>query len=77
MPVYKISIDQVQRLSYVDQLTLIIFFNSFNMKNNFYIDSMDLFHFEKKKKTCHGFIAFWGKKIISFYNKSLKIKICI
>ncbi len=45
MPVYKISIDQVQRMSYVDQLTLFVsIFNSFNMKNYFYIDSMDLLH---------------------------------
>ncbi len=58
MPVYNIIIDQVQRLSYVDQLTLLCIFNSFNMKNNLYIDSMDLLHFEKK---CHGFIAFWEK----------------
>ncbi len=64
MPVYKISIDQVQRLSYVDQLTLLCIFNSFNMKNNFYIDSMDLLHFG-------------GGGGISFYNKSLKIKIWI
>ncbi len=53
LSVYKISIDQVQRLSYVDQLTLLCIFNSFNMKNNFYIDSMDSLYFEKKKKTCH------------------------
>ncbi len=59
VPVYKISIDQVQRLLYVDRLTLCIF-NIFNMKNNFYIDSMDLVHYEE---ACHGFIAFWEKKI--------------
>ncbi len=56
MPVYKISInqssidqsiDQVQRLSFVDQLTLLCIFNSFNMKNNFYFDSMNLLHLEK------------------------------
>ncbi len=35
---------------------------------------MDLVHFEEEeKKTCHGFIAFWGV----FNNKSLKIKIWI
>ncbi len=43
VPVYTINLDQVQRLSCVDQLTLCIF-NSFNMKHNFYIDSMDLLH---------------------------------
>ncbi len=32
------------------QLYLVCIVNSFNMKNNFYIDSMDLFHFEGKKK---------------------------
>ncbi len=31
------------------QLTLLCIFNSFNMKNNFYIDSMDSLHFEEKK----------------------------
>ncbi len=56
VPVYKINLDQVQRLSCVDQLTLCIF-NSFNMKHNFYIDSMDLLH-----KNIYGFIAFWGSK---------------
>jgi len=40
----KISIDQVHRLSYMDQLTLLCISNSFNMKNNFYIDVMDLFY---------------------------------
>ncbi len=49
VPIYKSSIDQVQRLSYVYQLTLLCIFNSFNMKNNFYLDSMDLLHFEKKR----------------------------
>ncbi len=34
----------------------------FDMKNNFYIDSMDLLHFEKENiyiyiYICHGFIA--------------------
>ncbi len=48
MPVYKISLEQVQKVSYVDQLTLLSIFNNFNMKNNFYIDSKDLLHFEKK-----------------------------
>ncbi len=33
----------------MDQLTMLCIFNSFNMKNNFYIDSMDLLHFEKNK----------------------------
>ncbi len=37
----------------MDQLTLLCIFNSFDMKTNFYIDSMDSFYFEKKKKTCH------------------------
>ncbi len=37
----------------MDQLTLLCIFNSFDMKINFYIDSMDSFYFEKKKKTCH------------------------
>ncbi len=71
-PVYKISIDQVQRLSYVDQLTLLCIFNSFNMKNNFYIDSMDLLHFGKKtttttkqKKRVMDLLHF-GKEIILF-----------
>jgi len=49
VPVYKVSIDQVHRLSYVDQLTLLCIFNSFNMENNGCIDSMDLLHFEEKK----------------------------
>ncbi len=40
-------LSNVQRLSYVYQLTLCIF-NNFDMKNKFYIDSMDLLH---KKKT--------------------------
>ncbi len=44
----------------MDQLTLLCIFNSFNLKNYFYID-LDLLHFEKKKKKCHGFIAFWGE----------------
>ncbi len=43
-------------LSYVDQLTMLCIFNSFNMKNNVYIVSMDLLHFEKKK------IRFWKSK---------------
>ncbi len=55
----------------MDQLTVLCIINSFNMKNNFYIDSMDVLHFEEKK-TFNGFISFWGK-IICFYNKSLKI----
>ncbi len=37
------------------------------MKNNVYIDSMDLLQFEKKKEKekyiCHGFIAFWEQNI--------------
>ncbi len=49
MSVYKISIDQIQRLSCVDQLTVLCIINSFNMKNNFYIDSMDVLQFEEKK----------------------------
>ncbi len=69
---YTISIDQVQRLSYVDQLTFLCIFNNFNMKNNFYIDSMDLLHFEKKKIRVMDLLHF-GEKMISFYNKSLKI----
>ncbi len=41
VPVYKISIDQVQYLLCV--------FSIFSIwKNNFYIDSMDLVHFEEK-----------------------------
>ncbi len=55
-------VTQVQRLSYVDQLTLLCIFNSFSMKHYFYIDSMDLLHLKKS----HGFIAFWGEKNISF-----------
>ena len=62
VPVYKISIDQVQRLSYVDQLTMLCIFISFNMKNNFHIDSIDLLHFEKKND--HGFIAIKEKNIL-------------
>ncbi len=80
MPVYKISIEQVQRLSYVDQLTLLCIFNSFNMKNNFYIDSMDSLHFEQKTKQNKKHVMdllHFGKKIISFYKKSLKIIIWI
>ncbi len=46
------------------------------MKNIFYIDSMDLLHFEKKKKRVMDLLHF-GDKIISFYYKSLKIKIWI
>ncbi len=35
----------------MDQLTLLCIFNSFNMKNNFFlIDSMDILHL--KKKSC-------------------------
>ncbi len=63
MPVYNIIIDQVQRLSYVDQLTLLCIFNSFNMKNNLYIDSMDLLHFEKKVSWIYCIL---GKKISVF-----------
>ncbi len=33
----------------MDQLTVLCIINSFNMKNNFYIDSMDVLHFEEKK----------------------------
>jgi len=72
VPVYRIKIEQVQRLSYVDQLTLLCIFNSFNMTNNFYIDSIDLLHFGGKKQWINCIL---GKNIISFYNKSLKIKI--
>ncbi len=64
MPVEKISIDQVQRLSNVDQLNLLCIFISlisvqFKMKKYFYIDSFDLLH--KKNKKNNAFIAFWGK----------------
>ncbi len=52
---------------------LVCIFNSFNMKNNFYIDSMDLLHFEKKK---HHDLLHFGDFFFSFY-KSLKIKIWI
>ncbi len=48
MSVYKISLDQVQKVSHVDQLTLLSIFNNFNMKNNFYIDLKDLLHLKKK-----------------------------
>ncbi len=41
----------VQRLSYVDKLNLLCIFNRYNMKNNFYIDSMDLLHFGRKKNS--------------------------
>ena len=76
VPVYKISIDQVQRLSHVDQLTMLCIFISFNMKNNFHIDSMDLLHFEGKKSIMD--LLHFGEKIQEhFYSKSLKIKIWI
>ncbi len=51
-----------------------MYFKQF-MKNNFYIDSMDLLHFEKKnnnKKRVMDLVHF-GENIIRFYNKSLKI----
>ncbi len=48
----------------MDQLTLLCIFNSFNMKNYFYID-LDLLHFEKKKKNVMDLLHFGGK-IISF-----------
>ncbi len=68
LSVYKISIDQVQRLSYVDQLTLLCILCMcvcFNMKNNFYIDSMDLLYFEKKKKHVIDILHF--VRIIIFF----------
>ncbi len=50
VPIYKSSIDQVQRLSYVYQLTVLCIFNRFNMKNNFYLDF-------------NGFIVFWNQTL--------------
>ncbi len=59
VPVYKISIDQIQRLSYVDQLTLLCIFNIFNKKKI----TFDLVHFkEKEKKNVMDLLHFGGEK---------------
>ncbi len=56
----------------MDQLTLCIF-NSLNMKNYFFlIDSMDLLHFQKKKKNVMDLLHF-GEFFFSFYNTFWKI----
>ncbi len=52
------------------QLYLVCIVNSFNMKNNFYIDSLDLFHFEGKKSK--GFIL--GEKLSVFIINPVKSK---